>query len=315
MIRLSHSTLDILHTCERLFQLERLLAGARDKQDYPATLLGKAFGVGVCTYLLAQDKDKAIWDAWLAFVSIKETSLPDSEVVYIEHTIIEDDIRTEESLVTLLLSSFPALDKLLLDWEVAYFNSRPSVELSIRMDIDGEFYYVGYVDIVLKNRFDNTKYAVMDNKTTALNLRDLSPKFGNSGQLIGYSIVLDQIVGSEQTDFQIIYFVGQLNAKNIYQPTIHTLTFNKTIQDRLNWFITLGMDVNHIKEMMQLNIFPKRGESCLQYMKPCKHFGTCHIHALDRIKEEEVDTIEYQFVYSLDDIIINHLKRIGDSDV
>jgi len=292
-IRLSHSTLEILHTCERKFQLERLLVGAPEKRDYPATVLGNAFGVGVATYLLTQDIDQAIYETYMRYFPIEE-----------------DGKRTEEIAMNLVMNAIPHLDNILQDYEVATFNGKPAVELSFSLVIDEKFYYVGYMDIILRNRWTG-RYAVMENKTTALNLHDISPMYMNSGQALGYSIVLDKIAGEDQSDYEVLYHVGKLGSGNGFQPIIHTLPFHKTLSDRLNWFISLKMDVEHIESMLSLNIFPMRGSSCLQYMRPCPQFGTCNLHRLDEYLPPIVDEVVYDFEYNLDDVITNHLSRIN----
>ena len=80
-IRLSHSALSTLLVCERKFQLDRLLEGSPDKEEYPATVFGKAFGEGVSTYLITQDQDLSLFKAWLGY-----------------WPILEDDKRTEEGI-------------------------------------------------------------------------------------------------------------------------------------------------------------------------------------------------------------------------
>jgi hypothetical protein len=275
-----------------MFQLDRLLEGGDKREDYPATVLGHSFGAGIATYLLTKNKELALYKAWLAY-----------------HPVVEDKKRTETIALNLVTASFTALDNILQDWEVAYFNGKPAVELSFRLNIDENNYYVGYIDIVLRNKFTGI-YAILENKTTALNLFDLSCMYANSGQALGYSIVLDRIAGQELSDYEVQYFVGQLGSGNGYQPTIYNFHFPKTLSDRLNWFISLQMDMDHLKQMLELNIFPMRGHNCLQYMRPCKHFSTCQLHGLDTYKEIPVDEIVYDFVYELDDVVASHLERI-----
>lgn len=292
LIRLSHTTMDIVHTCERKFQLDRLLVGAAEKRDYPATVFGKSIGAGISSYLIHQDEDKALLDTYLAYYPIEE-----------------DDVRTEEKAMNMLRVMIPHLDNILQDYEVAFFNGKPAVELGFRLDIDDKFYYVGYVDIVLRNKWTG-KYAIMENKTTGLKLHDISCLYQNSGQALGYSIVLDAITGEENAEYEVLYFVGQLGSGNGFSPIIHTLPFPKTLSDRLNWFISLQLDVNKLNEMLSLNIFPMRGSNCLQYMRPCKYFGVCNLHGLDEYLPPLVDEIEYDFVYQLDEVITNHLSRV-----
>lgn len=292
-MRLSDSALDLLHNCERKFQLERLLVGSPEKQEYPATILGKAFGSGVATYLLTQDQDKAIYAFYKAY-----------------YPELEDEVRSLTIGINLLISTFTSLDNLLQDYEVAFLNGKPAEELSFSLDIDEKYYFVGYIDVVLRNKW-NGKYAILENKTTGLNIYDLSPLYANSGQALGYSIALDTIAGEEMSEYEVIYIVGQLGTKaNPYNNKIHTFTFPKNLADRLNWFIALQLDVNRINDMLAMNIFPMRGSSCLHFMRPCNQFGTCQLHGLDEYLPPLVDDNLYDFNFSLDAVIANHLERI-----
>ena len=204
---------------------------------------------------------------------------------------------------------FPRLDTLLLEWTVASFNFKPAIELSFRVDIDDSYYYVGYIDLVLKSRFSE-RYAILEVKTTGMSLENIEPLYKNSGQALGYSIVLDKIAGEENTDYDVIYLVSQDKTRTKEWNVVpHILNFPKTLKDRLNWFITLGMDVQHLHTMQETRVFPLRGGSCMQYMRPCFHFGTCSLTTGDRDKKIEVDNIVYDFNYQLDDLITAHLER------
>jgi hypothetical protein len=276
-----------------MYQLDRLLTTQEAKRDFPATILGKAWGIGIASYAVSQDFDKALYDLWLAY-SPK----------------LEDAKRTEAVCANLLRAAVPAMDLLLQDWEVLTFEGKPAVELGFRLNIDSSYYFVGYMDFVMRNRWTG-RSAVFDAKTTTLNFQDLAPAYQNSPQLIGYSIVLDQIVGASQSEYDVCYFSGKLGSGNGFSPEIKPYFFPKTLQDRLQWFISLGMDVNHLKEMASLGIYPMRGESCIQFMRPCKHFGVCQLHSFDQPASEEPDLQEYQFVYQLEDVIADHIKRIS----
>lgn len=290
-IRLSYSALNTLHTCERMFQLDRLLVTDREKEDFPSTVLGRAYGTAVQSYLLHQDQDKALFDGYLAY-----------------WPILEEEKRNEEVFCSLFMTTVPQLDLILQDYEVATFRDKKAVELSFCLHINADFYYVGYIDVVLKNIYTD-RYAVLEIKHTTAQLLDLSPMYQNSGQALGYSIVLDEIVGEDQGEYDLLYVVGQVG-KNPFNSKAQSFTFPKTLLDRFNWFISLGMDTEHLSSMIDNNVFPMRGSNCLQYMRPCKHFGTCQLHALDVWKEREDDLIEYDFTYNLDDLITNHIGRL-----
>jgi len=292
MIRVSHSSLSSLNTCERKFQLDKLLVNdnEKDREDTAATTMGKAYGIGVASYLLNQDIDEAIFKTFLAF-----------------NEEVSDLKRTPWTCISLLLSSVPVLDNLLMDWEVAVFQDKPAIELSFRIDIDPMFYYVGFVDVVLRNRWTG-RYAPLDAKSTALMLDDLDPMFRNSPQVLGYSIVLDRIAGEALTEYDLLYLVAKI-FPTPFKFTVETKTYPKTLQDRLQWLLTLALDIQRIHSMQEHGIFPLRGDRCIQYMKPCRHFGTCTLHSLDRPKEDFIDEFEYQFHFVLDEVVVDYLER------
>lgn len=294
-MRLSYSTLETLQTCERKYQLDKVLSNGAPREESEHFSFGHGFGAGVASYMTYGCMDAALLDCWLEY-----------------WPIVESEKKTEETCMMLLMRCQDEMDMLREDWEVPMFNGQPACELSFRINVDATFYYVGYIDVVLQHKTTG-QLAVLEVKSTGMQLADLTPLYKNSGQAIGYSIVLDAIAGEDQAEYKVTYLVGQLG-RDIWGDSTraHIMPFAKTVLDRLNWFMSLSLDVAHMHEMAELGIYPKRGGACLSYMKPCQHFGVCGIHAADKNKVlTERDDIEYQFVYNLDDLIENHLRRIG----
>lgn len=291
-IRLSHSALDTLQECERKFQLSRLLVDPNTKEESEHTVFGRAYGVGVATYMTMQDSDQAIFQAYLAY-------WPE----------IESDKKNQAMMVGALLSAFPILDTLLMEYEIAFFNGRPAVELSFRLDITDELYFVGYIDLVLRNRSTGI-YSVWDAKSTGLQLLDLSPLYQYSGQVLGYSVALDRIVGEPVASYDVGFIVAQLDSRTQKAKKTHLMTWSKSLMDRLKWFLTLAMDAKRIEQMQETGHWPMRAHSCLSYNRPCRYFGTCHLHSLDVEREREEDKIKYDFHYKLDDLIQDHIARM-----
>lgn len=290
-IRLSHSSLEMLHTCERKWQQEKLLVNELEKDETEHTVFGRAYGAGVATYMTTQDADMALWQAWFTY-----------------YPELESDKKSMTRCLLALMRSFGELDTLLMEYEVAEFNGKPAVEMSFRLNISQQYYFVGHIDLVLRNRFTGIYY-IMDAKHTGLLLHDLSPLYKNSGQCLGYSIALDKIVGEKQASYGVLYLVAQLG-KGFADVKVQTLAYDKNLLDRLKWFMTLGLDVKKLENMEELNIYPMRGHSCLKYNRPCKYFGVCGLHSLDIPKPREPDLIEYDFVYELQDLITDHMARI-----
>jgi hypothetical protein len=290
-IRLSHSSLETLHTCERKWQLEKLLVDPAVREENEHTVFGRAYGTGIATYLVTQDQEQALYQAWLAY-------WPE----------LESDKKSIVMCMAALMAAFTKLDTLLMEYEVAEFNGKPAVELSFRLDINSNYYFVGHIDVVLRHRFTGV-YSVWDAKSTGLQLLDLSPLYQNSGQVLGYSVALDRIVGEALSSYGVGFIVAQINAGKMTTKT-HLLPFEKTLLDRLKWFMTLGLDAKKLKEMEELGHYPMRGHSCLTFMRPCRYFGTCNLASLDIPKVREEDLIQYDFHYNLDDLISDHLERV-----
>ncbi|EDO26388.1 predicted protein [Nematostella vectensis] len=237
------------------------------------------------------DKDKAIYECWKNY-----------------WPVVESESKTQFRAIACLMYAFMKLDALLMEYDVAEFRGKPAIELSFKLNINKFKYFVGHIDVVLKSKLTG-QYMVMEVKHTALNLVDIAALYKNSGQALGYSIALDEIAGEEQTNYGVLYVVSQLG-QNFKQET-HILPFQKTLVDRLNWFVTLGLDVQRIEEMEKIGIFPKRGGSCVKYNKPCFHYGICDLHSADTVAPVKEDTIDYTFTYDLDTLIEHHLERIA----
>jgi len=294
-IRLSYSTLELLNLCERKLQMVKLLKGYDEREENEHFSFGNAWGAGVVEYLLTGSMDAALYKAWLAYWPNLETEKKNQVVLFNALRVAQKDMDTYR-----------------MKFEIATFHGKPAIELSFRIDINELFYYVGYIDAVFKHRVQNY-YAVLENKHNGAWINDIDPMYRNSGQGLGYSIVLDKIAEQDQSAYAINYFVAQLKG-NPYEPIIHQLEYKKTLLDRLKWFYTLGIDVDRLTKMMKLNLFPMRGGSCIQFNRPCQFFGICGLQVNDKPKTDEdvKDNKEYQFIYTLDEIVADHLKRIKE---
>lgn len=291
--RLSSSTLDLFHSCERKFQLQRLLEQGRNSfSNSAATVQGKSFGAGIQCYMITGNIDQAIYKAWLAY----QPELEDRPMKSKARTLNNLWLAKEE------------LDRIRGRYKIVYFKEKPAAELSFKLIIDQKWYYGGSIDLILYDTLEKL-YVVWEVKTTGNNAYDVSPLYKNSGQALGYSIVLDQIVGAELARYGVIYFVCQDFYQN-FIPKLHTLSFQKTLLDRLNWFLTLGYDYESIKRMDEFGIWPIRGSECFKYKRQCQFFNTCNTTAGDVAKDGGVDKTEYDFVYQLDEVIADHFRRI-----
>ncbi len=281
--RFSHSGLELYHSCERKYHLLKNLhvgfsLDSPIKSNKTDTHLdyGTAIGDGVQELLASGDLSKAIWTGMSSFH-------------YADQSVQKCDL----SIVT-ALQAIDAQWKY-EDWEVI----ARELSFKILLDKETEDYYCGYVDAVLRNVRTGI-YCVVEVKTTGYKIPNLEPIYSNSGQGIGYSVVLDQIA-KENASWTILYIVIQLKSQNII-PTVHIYPFEKTKKDRLEWLLTTQLDYKHIIEYEQMNYWPKRGGKCLTFNRPCPLYGLCDLHyeGHDQLIKKEDD---WSYTFFLDDLI------------
>ncbi|YP_001218840.1 exonuclease [Pseudomonas phage 119X] len=302
-LRLSHSTLELLHSCERKLQKIKLLHNPYAKEDTPATVFGKAYGAAAQLYMILRTMgetsavalESAIWEAFIKYTPF-----------------LEDEQRFLERLIFCLEAAVPFHEQKLMEWEIATFNGKFAAELSFCLNINEKYYYVGYLDLVLRNR-RTKRYAVTDYKTTAMRGEDLTPNYKYSDQVIGYSIILDAIAGEQLADFDTNYWVNQISGSSktsLYEPKFHSYTFPKTLRDRFEWFTKIYLDVNYLQTLEPLEAYPRRA-SCKAFNRVCQFFNDCQFTSSDLPAAYVEDTTDYQFTYELDDLFQDHQRRLN----
>lgn len=295
---LSHSILKDLPECERKFERNKMLKGTgRVDEDKAYHVRGNAYGAGVQAYLVTGDMDFALTVCWLSYY-------PEIEDVMRIPTI------SQGRAVNNLWLSRVVLDKIRARYKVAVFNGRPAIEMSFKLILDGKWFYIGHPDIVLYDT-ELHIYVVLDVKTTLFRMEDLEPLYRYSVQCLSYSTVIDTIVGEEQNSYGVLYLVCRDINNSDFIPDLKVFHFNKTLVDRLKWFYTLKMDIERLNQMEEFGLFPLRETGCVKWGRVCSHYGFCHMSSGDVKKPEQEDTRVYDFTFNLDDIIQNHIDRIG----
>lgn len=303
-IRLSHSTNSLLRGCERKFQKTRLLLSNVPRDNSPATVFGKAYGSAAQHYMVLRTLgepatvalDSAIYEAFLNY-----------------DPPLEDDKRFIERVIYCLQVGQAFHEQQLMEWEIAELNGKMASELSFKIEINAKYYYVGYLDLVLKHRRTG-RYAVTDYKTTSMRGEDLSPAYKFSDQVLGYTMILDAAAGAELAEFDTNYWVCQLPStglSSLYQPSFKSYTFPKTIKDRFEWFLKLYLDVNYLDTLSGLSVYPRRANHCKAYNQVCKFFNECQFTAGDQPGIYTPDGIDYQFTYNLDELFKDHQERLA----
>lgn len=163
------------------------------------------------------------------------------------------------------------------EWEIYRLpDGRPAVELSFCINL-GKTKYFGHIDLVLRNKRTG-RIAIGENKTTGFS-NPHPAVYQNSGQALGYSLILDQVVG-DTADYDVLYY-----AYSTVGEEWHYFPFFKTTAMKMEWIQDRLIDGGHMEQYFQLMHFPKNGGSCFQFNRPCQFFGECDLVDKKRIEE------------------------------
>jgi hypothetical protein len=294
--QLSYSSLLLLHSCPRKFQLYKLRTTFREEERESQTItfaFGHLVGEAIQLALEGKSTTEIMWKMFLAWPV----------------DIFARDDRQAKSLweAYLALQRFLALRQqgFLKDYKLVYFQDKPACELSFAINLPGGYRYRGHVDAVLQHVITG-KILVLECKTTSS--KALNPSiFKNSAQAIGYSIVLDHLF-KDLSSYEVLYLVYQTHEKD-YVP----IPFEKTYLQRALWIRQLLLDVDIIKMYEEAQIYPMHGESCVSFGRDCEYINHCTLstkYLTKKATEKDLDMVEYQVTVNLLDLLDSQLERI-----
>lgn len=271
-----------------------------------STLFGKCVGAGVQELLVSGNIVRAKFAAmraWTAEYDFEDTKTAKQ--------------KNSAAFVIPAIDSFYFHLRQLLDsgWEVAKFNGRPAVELSIRIDLGNGYKHRGFVDTVLWNSLRKT-YLVLELKSTSWAQQD-EATYGNSNQALGYSIALDSIAESMGVDvgnsYEVLYYVYYTQDFR-WEP----MPFTKSFLQRAEWIRDTIADMDQIEYYGQQDYFPKHGENCIRFNSRCQYYGLCtmslkNLLGVKDIADIPVDTDDskpFDFDFKIEDLIARQLRKL-----
>ena len=263
---LSHSGLETMHSCPRKFEIYRMNYAPKGAGTVD-TSFGHAVGVGIQELLIQQQYpntlgltplEYAIWKMFLSWeVAIDETKPKSKKSFHSACLAVE---KYQQQFLSLLTN----------DWELAYFEGKPAVELGFIVELPNGYYYRGFVDAVLVHK-EEKRFRVLEIKTTGLAVVDVA-QYKNSFQGVGYGVILDQLAAS--MDYIADYYVDYLVYKTGSQEFL-TFPFLKTGYQRAKWLSQLLVETDTIELYLQRELFPMHGQSCFNFYRQCQYFGIC----------------------------------------
>lgn len=293
---LSYSGLGELHACPRKFVLNKLKASYLDRDNLRSVTFafGHAVGTGIQCTLEGKSEQQILFDMFLAW---------DYGDIYGEEEKSNKSFWTAVQAVQLFKHVRDS--PLLHEYELLVVDGRAAVELSFRITTPDGFKYRGFVDVVLRHRVTG-ELLVLELKTTSAT--SINPaQYKNSGQALGYSVVLDRFAPGKSS-YKVLYLV--LSSKTLeFTP----LEFTKSYLQRAEWIHSFLLDCQILSLYWEQQHWPQNGASCYDFFKECEHFQTCGLKLENQIPAKnftvEPEPEEFQIELTLLDLIESQLER------
>ncbi len=301
---LSHSSRTTLHKCPRKYQLYRLsatqvkLAAEKEVEQGVTFAYGKAVGMGVQSTMEGKSDDQIYIDTFLEW----------------DTNLLDENSRQKKSfwLAMFAVQKFMALREngFLDDYELVYYNGKPAVELSFQITLPNGYKYRGFVDAVLRHKITG-EIMVLENKTSSGNAN--STMFKNSGQALGYSVVLD-ILFPSLSSYTVLYLVYETKSMEYVE-----LPFEKSLLQRALWLQELLIDTQMVTLYDSFDTYPMHGESCFDFFRDCEYLGVCTLSTENQVKpltQQILDKIEedaaaYDFNVDFYDLVEAQVSKGG----
>lgn len=295
--QLSNSGLKDKHTCGRKFQINKLTRPEKIETAY--FLFGTVVGLGIQLSLAGIDEPTVMMQMMVAW------KLP-----------IDDDSRIKtrqtfwHAFYAVQLFNVRIREQLFGDdWELVTINGKPACELSFRIHLPNQFYYRGYIDLVLRNKRTG-EVMVVEIKTDSRKFSH-EAHWKNSGQALGYAVILDYLEPN-LASFRLMFLVYQTGTSE-YIPYV----FQKQSSQRTRWLHTLLVECGDIQNWEKEDCFPMYGESCMSFNKQCQFFDCCEFqdtalfNPVQQTKiENQIKAESYDFEIQWDQIVQKQIDRL-----
>jgi len=304
---LSHSSRQTLHKCPRKYQLYRLngkqevINPKEDTQKQEVTFaFGHAVGVGMQSVLEKKDESTVIMDTFLSWST----------------DLLDYNPKQKKSFASALFAvqRFQVLvnNGFLEEYDLLYMDGKPAVELAFQVTLPDGFVYRGFLDAVLEHKLTG-EILVLENKTSSS--AAVSATFKNSGQALGYSVVLDKLV-SNLSSYTVLYCVYETKSYEFVE-----MPFSKSLLQRALWLQELIIDTHLIQLYDSYDVYPMHGENCYDFFRECEYINTCTMDTgvvtkpLTRDAIEKMEKAAEVYTYSVDfrDLIAEQIAK-GESE-
>lgn len=312
---LSYSSLEDLHSCPKLFELEKLVhASTQPSEANIDFICGHALGVGIQSLLQGHSLQHSVWRSYREWAGGYETLrelLEARAKNSLKHGLPLDSESKKKSFwrVVRHLQIFQrkTWPEELAGWQLLWFEDGsgkkvPAVELGFKVILNEHYTYRGYIDAVLYHP-EMDVFCVLEIKSDGMANPPMA-KYQNSFQGSSYCLLLERITGRMVTE--VYYLVCEFP---VQQQQV--MKFQKNPLNKLTWLSSLALDIEMLDRYKALKHFPTRGANCWKYFRPCKYLGVCELDIgnLGKLGPDgnylppRADDKEFHFTFTLDELL------------
>lgn len=275
-LRISHSSRQLFKSCPRKLEFRKFLSHT-GWDDSIAAAVGRALHEGYQEYLVSKNIDRAMFKMMAAYpidmcanpmwkYSMEECYATLQKLCQSGHLIDYElaTIRQPSGVVSSAIE-VPASIRL------KGFNLKNDGHVFIDRPNYIPVFYDMYIDAIMFGKLTG-EYIIVDLKSTKQDLSKSVYRFQFDDQLLPYALVLESILGRNIDTLTFKYLVVYVDIQN---PEVKLFEFNKSRHDIQEWARGLLMDVMNIKSMYNMRWFPRNGNSCLSFSRPCTYWDDC----------------------------------------
>ena len=267
-LEVSYSSLNLLDSCMRKFEFNKLYPRRPRDPDQFAADVGTCLHRGYQDFLANQDEDRAIWEMMQSYPYLSEFSQ-------------RDDYRSLEACISTLIEMCHEAD--MTEWEVMTIRKPdgeivPAVEVPFELRLNGitlsdgrGIAFTGFMDAAMRHK-GHGKVRTLDVKTHRRQMEDATAKYRFDSQQVPYGICLEHIQGNTVEEFEVLYldcFVDLVN------PRINLYPFLKDSTDLQEWLINTVLSAQRIQRAMEMDYFPRTNGGCMNWNRPCYFLDVC----------------------------------------
>lgn len=269
-IPLSYSRFNTLHSCPRKFLLKEL---KQQRSSYESVDLsyGSAFGAGVQEMFRSGSVERAIVAALAAW------DYSEFEDIWGKKHDKSFWMCTE-SLEVFYQNQFQTLYS---EYELATIEGSSGIELFVYISVGESYSYQVHIDLVLSNR-QSGALAVAEIKTSGMVQQEAN--WGNSEQTLGYYAIIETLSRRYSIPMEPrVYYITQTTGK-LSDPYsnfgFNIFCYEKDVGNSASFVQNLLTNIAVVEIYIDNNHFPKRGNSCVTFNKPCEYYGMCDMESV-----------------------------------